>query len=327
MRTGFAALTLRWEEPDGVVAYCRRRGVIHGGLTNGSSGLLPNGFATLITALRRRLARACPPRRRRGTSDTLVHYAFTMACVEDEPDVRGLYALLDPSLIGFTDDASGMLDETAYTDRLREGHPIMDEDGDDAFAVAVGLPDGGRMLASWAAVVLVGAHDADRMRVERLEETIQTAWLAAWLAQGMAERVLDADPSQVRSSRIAWQCIEYEGMEYWNRRRGDPSETAAVARLRRVSETTSGLQWEWDVAAVALDRARRIGMLIESDRDSLQSAVLDVLLLLVSLTSLAQLLYAVPLDGWSVLWEHWARTLGIVIPGLIGAALIIRLRR
>ena len=304
---------------------------MHENLINEQENTLPEGFLEAIRKLRHHLHAKQPRSRRRLTQTTFIHYAFTAFVLDDMPSTSDLYALLEPALIGYPDTGEYGLIPDQYTDALAEGRPINDSNAADiagSFALRTRIDANCTVYASWSSLVIVGITDDKTMDAMILTEAnIQAAWLAAWLTQTMAEQVLDTPIREVNEDWIAWQCLEFSGMSYSNDHRANPSENSAMQHFRFSLEVTSGLVEEWNVALRATDRAQQIGMLICRERESRRSAMLDILLLILSITSLVQVIFAVPIINWVTFIEHPWETAMLVVFFISGTTLIVRRRR
>lgn len=331
IRAGLAVLVLDWTVDGNVLDFCRQRGLLHKKLRNEDESVLPCDFLRTIRELRSTLRVQKRADRRRFMSPRIVHYAFTTVFLDSEPESKDLYVYLNPSFIGLADSRTGELDLSFYNDDLCEGRLIVESGSNNeasAFGIRTTFPTGGFSIATWASLLVVGTLPDDIVRfIIATESSVQASWLAAWLAQNMAESILDSRPQKVSTKQVKWQCLEFQGMEYWNSRRFNPSESMFHQEFRHSLEVTSGLKSEWDTALVATTRAQELSQLIESERESRQSAMLDVLLLLLSLTSLAQILYAVPIVSWSSLLAAPAQLIALTMFAITGSILIFRSRR
>ena len=331
VRTGFAILIFSWHAgDDDIPEYCRIRGQYHHGLMTGER--LPTGFSDMIRRLRDDLRKNHPKERRRILRSTIIHYAFTMAILEHDPAPRDRYAILDPSLIGFDDRGNGELDVNTYDDANFGTNlaitKVSENPNGKAFALRVDLPSEGYAMASWATLLLVGTFSQQTLdKVIAMEADVQLSWLAAWLGQSIGEEILDLPAHKVRADVVRWQCLEFSGLKYWTKRRQDPSERQIDLDLRRMLEITSQLDHEWDMADAAMERAQSLTELIESSSHSRQSAMLDALMLVLSLTSLAQVLYVMPIDNWETFFSSPPQAISLTLFLTIGLILVIRLHR
>lgn len=338
---GIAALVLCWQPEDfdaerrfHAVAHCRHRRAEHAAIRGLESGLLPEGFATLILTLRGALRRTIAGGNRRYLHEQVVHYAMTTYFLHDEdvragtplsPSTRSHVALcLNPSRMNL-DDSEAALTSAAVGKPIVEFAELIDFDDD---VVSVSIDDRCSTYASWAAVIVHGAiDDCTRDIVMGLQIRTQIGWLAAWVTQDVTTSLLNSDSGGVSPRRLSWQQAEMNRLRRLSAARTTSSESSRLRTLRESFEKTSEINEEWARAQEALESAREHATLIASDLDFRRATVLEILLLVISVASLAQVIVPLPITTGAVLMEFWRQLVGLVAIVAVGSVLIVFRRR
>lgn len=335
---GFAAFVLPWQveyfsdsRPFRPEVHLWHRRFIHRALQDGDSPLLTEIDLQLVRSLRTQLRRHQSRLNRRYSHDKIVHYAMTTHFFHDDT-LGGKYELdptsetalslcLDPSSINL-EDSEFLLKPNRDQVQLPREVRLPEH------AQTIALTPACVSYASWSSVIVHGiVTEAERSLVLGLQIRTQLAWLAAWVSQDFANNLLNTKHADVSPRRVAWQQAEMNRLKKLASSRTTSSESIRIKALRRSFEHTSGLNEEWELAQSTMESASEYAALVTSDLNHKRVTILEILLLALSVISLAQMVIPTPILSLADIAEYRIQVITVLAVVITGSWLILSRQR